>query len=219
MVIRALVFDFDGLIVDTEGPVHQAWSELYRAHGEELSLDFWQGLIGRASNWFDPLEDLERRLGTPLDRESLSASRRAREQELVAGQPVLPGVREWRREAESLGIAQAVASSSSRAWVTGHLERLDLGANWGAIRCRDDVARAKPDPDLYLAVVAALGVAPAEALAVEDSPNGVEAAKRAGLFCVAVPNPLTASLDLSRADLRLGSLAEMSLAAALTRLQ
>lgn len=217
-MIEALVFDFDGLIVDTEGPVYQAWCEVFEAHGEELHLDFWQTVIGRASNWFDPLSDLERRLGRSLDREALTLARRARERELVALQPVLPGVREWRNEAKGMGLLLAVASSSTRAWVTGHLDRLGLGADWGAICCREDVARAKPDPDLYLAVVGALGVEPGRTLAVEDSPNGVAAAKSAGLFCVAVPNPLTAPLDLSSADLRLSSLAEIDLGSVLARL-
>ena len=218
MVIEALIFDFDGLIVDTEGPVYQAWSELFEAHGQELRLDFWQSVIGRASNWFDPLLDLERRLGRDLDREALTAARRVRERELVAILPVLPGVREWRAEAIARGIRLGVASSSTRGWVTGHLDRLGLGGDWNAIRCREDVVRAKPDPDLYLAVVSALGVSPGSALAVEDSPNGVAAAKAAGLFCVAVPNPLTASLDLSQADLRLASLAESDLGSVIARL-
>ena len=218
MVIEALVFDFDGLIVDTEGPVYQAWREVFEAYGEELRLDLWQTVIGRASNWFDPLADLERRLGRSLDREALTHARRTRERELVALQPVLPGVREWRSEAKAIGLLLGVASSSTRGWVTGHLDRLGLGADWAAIRCREDVARAKPDPDLYLAVVGALGVEPGRALAVEDSPNGVAAAKGAGLFCVAVPNPLTASLDLSSADIRLSSLAEVDLGSVLARL-
>ena len=93
----------------------------------------------------------------------------------------------------------------------GHLERLELHPQWDAIRTREDVARTKPAPDLYLAAVKALGVAPQEAVAFEDSRNGIAAAKDAGLLCVAVPNALTAGMDLLRADLRLSSLAEMPL--------
>ena len=77
----------------------------------------------------------------------------------------------------------------------------------------------KPDPALYRAVVDSLGVRPDEALALEDSPNGVLAAKRAGLACVAVPNALTARLDLGHADLVVGSLADVSLAALIQRLR
>lgn len=218
MVIEALIFDFDGLIVDTEGPVYQAWREVYEQHGQELRLELWQTVIGRGSNWFDPLQELERRLGRSLDRDRLSAARRVREMELVVALPVLPGVQEWRAGAAGLGLQLGVASSSSRAWVTGHLDRLGLGDGWGAIRCRDDVARAKPDPDLYLAVTEALGVPPGAALAIEDSPNGIAAAKAAGLFCVAVPNPLTAALDFSAADIQLSSLADSDLESVIARL-
>jgi beta-phosphoglucomutase-like phosphatase (HAD superfamily) len=120
-------------------------------------------------------------------------------------------VREYVADAKRLGLRLAVASSSSRAWVLGHLERLHLHAEWDAVRTRDDVARTKPAPDLYLAAVEALGVAPREAVAFEDSMNGIAAAKDAGLWCVAVPNALTAGMDLSRADVRLHSLAETPL--------
>ena len=209
--VRALVFDFDGLIIDSEGPVYQAWQEVYEEHGEELSFGFWQSIIGRGSNWFDPLAELERRLGRPLDGEAIRIARRVRVEELVTALPILPGVEEWIASARRRGLKLGVASSSSRSWVVGHLERLGLGGEWDTIRCRDDVARAKPDPDLYLAAVADLGVSPPQAVAVEDSPHGCLAARRAGLYCVAVPSALTSGLDFSAADLQLGSLAELPL--------
>lgn len=208
---RALVFDFDGLIVDTEGPVYQAWAEVYERHGERLSLDFWKTIIGRGSNYFDPVADLEERLGRRLDAETLRAERRRREWDLVQALPVLPGVREWREEAAALGVKLGVASSSRRAWVIGHLDRLALG-DWGCICCIEDAPRPKPAPDLYRAVLECLEVPPAEAIAVEDSTHGVAAAKAAGLYCVAVPNGLTAEHDFSQADLTLRSLAEVPFA-------
>jgi beta-phosphoglucomutase-like phosphatase (HAD superfamily) len=81
------------------------------------------------------------------------------------------------------------------------------------------VPRVKPDPALYRAVLDAIGVQASDAVALEDSPNGVMAAKRAGMACVAVPNALTARLDLSAADVRLTSLAEVSLGDLLARLR
>ena len=84
--------------------------------------------------------------------------------------------------------------------------------------CREDVARTKPYPDLYLAALACLGVSALETVALEDSPNGIAAAKRAGLRCVAIPNSITAQLDLSQADVILGSLAEVSLAELLEKI-
>jgi HAD superfamily hydrolase (TIGR01509 family) len=208
-VIRALVFDFDGLILDTEVPVYRAWAEIYQEFGQRLELQLWQGVIGRGPDYFDPLAALEGRLGCSLDREALQARRRRRELELIEHLTVQPGVREWRAEAVARGVQVAVASSSSRAWVTGHLRRLGL-EGWDCIRCREDVARVKPAPDLYLSVLECLGSSPDQALAVEDSESGVVAAKAAGMYCVAVPSALTASHDLRRADLVLRSLAERS---------
>jgi HAD superfamily hydrolase (TIGR01509 family) len=208
-VVRALVFDFDGLILDTEVPVFTAWSETYERHGQRLSPEFWATIIGHGGDRFDPLADLERRVGRPIDREAVQAARRQRVLELTLAQEIRPGVREWRREAASLGVRLGVASSSVCGWVRGHLERLGLDG-WGCVRCREDVERVKPEPDLYLAVLDCLGVPPAEAIAVEDSNAGVRAAKAAGLYCVAVPSSLTGSHDFRRADLVLGSLAEAS---------
>jgi HAD superfamily hydrolase (TIGR01509 family) len=207
----ALVFDFDGLIIDTEGPVYESWADVYRRHGQELSLEFWKTIIGRGSNYFDPLADLERRLGRHLEAEAIRAERRVRMVELVEALPILPGVLEWRAEARSLGARLGVASSSGRGWVTGHLDRLGIG-DWDCVRCLEDVERPKPAPDLYTAVLGCLGVGPSQAIAVEDSTHGVEAAKAAGLYCVAVPSSLTGEHDFRRADLVLGTLSEASFA-------
>jgi beta-phosphoglucomutase-like phosphatase (HAD superfamily) len=115
-------------------------------------------------------------------------------------------------EARALGIKLAIASSSSRSWVEGHLERLGLAPHFECVRCSDHVTVVKPDPTLYRLALEALGVAPEEAIAFEDSPNGILAAKRAGLFCVAVPNDATRDLALNAADLCVASLADVTLA-------
>jgi HAD superfamily hydrolase (TIGR01509 family) len=209
-VIRALVFDFDGLILETETPALESWAEIYREHGHEIPMDLWHDYVG-SDTGFDPAGHLAALVGEGFDRVATKARRDARKSELVAALDVMVGVREYVADAKRLGLRLAVASSSSRAWVLGHLERLRLNAEWDAVRTSDDVARTKPAPDLYLSAVTALGVAPAEAVAFEDSANGIAAAKDAGLLCVAVPNALTAGMDLSRADLRLGSLADTPL--------
>ncbi len=218
--IRALVFDFDGLIVDTEGPVFEGWRALFESLGQELTEERWSGVIGHGSGWFDPFPELEAAVGRPLDRDELHRARRAREVDLIASKPVLPGVREWIARGRQLGLGLGVASSSSLAWVTGHLERLGI-TDFRCVCGRDSVAdgRTKPAPDLYLSAVACLGVAPPEALAIEDSGVGLTAAKSAGLRCVAVPGPLTLRNDFSAAEVRLGSLAERSLDEVLAQLQ
>ena len=216
-MVKALVFDFDGLILDTEGPIFEAWREIYSAHGHDFLPGDWQHVIGQAAH-FDPFDELERRLGRSLDRERLTAERRVRVRELVEAQPLLPGIVEWRGEARGLGLKLGIASNSSREWVLGHLDRLGIGNGWDCVRCAEEVARPKPEPDLYIAVVECLGVRADEAVAIEDSPNGVAAAKRAGMLCVAIPNSITAGLDLSQADLVLKSLAETTMADLLERL-
>jgi len=210
-VIRALVFDFDGLILETETPAYETWAEIYKEHGHELPLDRWFDYIGREGGFFDAADHLAALVGEGFDREAARKRRDARKTELIDALDVMVGVREYVADAKRLGLSLAVASSSSRKWVLGHLERLRLHAEWDGVFTRDDVARTKPAPDLYLAAVEALGVAPGEAVAFEDSRNGIAAAKDAGLLCVAVPNALTAAMDLSRADLRLESLAETPL--------
>jgi HAD superfamily hydrolase (TIGR01509 family) len=209
-VIRALVFDFDGLILETETPAYQSWAEIYREHGHDIPLDLWHAYIGSDAG-FDPAGHLAALVGEGFDLAAAQARRDARKSELVAALDVMDGVRQYVADAKRLGLRLAVASSSSRAWVLGHLERLGLAAEWGAVLARSDVARTKPAPDLYLAAVRALGVAPHESVAFEDSANGIAAAKDAGLLCVAVPNALTAGMDLSRADMKINSLAETRL--------
>ncbi|HZD56255.1 MAG TPA: HAD family hydrolase [Anaerolineales bacterium] len=210
-MIRALIFDFDGLILDTEGPIYQSWRELFQKYDCDLRLETWAKIIGVPVGTLDPFTLLEEKLGYPVDRAALSPERRAREDELNARQPVLPGVEAYIAEAKRLGLGLAIASSSSCKWITRHLTRLGLLSHFDCIRASDDVDRAKPDPDLYLSALECLNVEPHQAIALEDSPNGVMAAKRAGLFCVAVPNPLTRELPLDHADLRLDTLAEMPL--------
>ena len=217
MSFRALIFDFDGLILDTEGPVYRSWLEVYQAHGEALPFERWVQIVGSTTAGFHPQHHLEERLGRPLSQEVLDG-RIGRRTEMILAEPLLPGIVQHVDAAKALGLKVGVASSSTRDWVRSHLDRLGILDRFDCIRCRDDVIHAKPEPDLYLAVLDGLEVSAAEALAIEDSPNGVIAAKRAGLRCVAIPNPITASLDLSQADLQLRSLADVTLPDLLKRM-
>jgi HAD superfamily hydrolase (TIGR01509 family) len=210
-VIKALVFDFDGLIVDTEVPIFRAWQRIYREHGQELPLARWLTIIGTASGPFDPVIDLAKKTGAKLDGPELKALEVLYYQEATALQQLLPGVVDYLVTARQLGLKTAVASSSTRTWVMDHLNRFGIGGHFDAIVCREDVKRTKPDPDLYLTALRRLGAGPDEAIAFEDSSNGIHAAKAAGLFCVVVPNLLTVDLDLTEADLRLLTLEAMPL--------
>jgi HAD superfamily hydrolase (TIGR01509 family) len=209
-VLQALVFDFDGLILDTERPIYESWRRVYRAEGHELDLAKWQSIIGMDDVW-DPADDLEVLVGRPLDREALADVRRTHRNELLAAEKILPGVLDLLEAAKAAGLATAVASSSPIDWVEDHLARLGLVDAFAHLSCRGPGRPAKPEPHVYLAAVEALGVEPAEAVALEDSAHGVRAAKAAGLWCVAVPHDLTRDSDLSAADLVVDSLAAVSL--------
>jgi len=211
-MIRGIIFDFDGLIVDTEWSIYQSWLEIFDSFNAALPLEQWTSIIGTSEHeHFDPFDLLERQVGRTLDRQILRQKRQDRELELVRAQPILPGVEEILKTARAQNLKLGIASSSDRNWVAGNLTRLDLLAYFDVIHTSDDVERTKPDPALYLLALQSLGLSPGEAIVFEDSPHGVKAAKEAGIFTVAVPNPLTARLDLARADMVLGSLAELSL--------
>jgi HAD superfamily hydrolase (TIGR01509 family) len=210
-MIRALVFDFDGLILETEEPIFRSWQELFAEYGFALPFEQWATIIGTAQGAFDPYRELERLTGQGIDWDKIEPVRRSRELALIDLQPVLAGVEQYLQDARRLGLKVGLASSSTCQWVEGHLKQRGLLAYFDALRASDDVHNTKPDPELYLAVLAELGVPAAHAVALEDSPNGIRAAKAAGMRCVAVPNVLTRRLSLQEADLRMESLAEMSL--------
>jgi HAD superfamily hydrolase (TIGR01509 family) len=210
-MIRGLIFDFDGLILDTELPDFASWQEVFAEHGTELPREMWTPLIGHAIASFDIYDYLEQQAGRPIDRDDIRVRRRARYLQMIEAQAILPGVEEWIREAKARGMKVGLASASDRQWISWHLERLGLHVHFDTVKTRDDVPIGKPDPAVYRAALDALGLTATEAVAFEDSMNGLAAAKAAGLFCVAIPNAMTHDLDLSAADLRLQSLAHLSL--------
>jgi HAD superfamily hydrolase (TIGR01509 family) len=213
-MIKALIFDFDGLIIDTESTDYLSWQEAFTALGCELPLEMWQGYIGTSS--LDVVAYLKQQavgVNGPVDWDDVYRRRQQRDAEMTAALPILPGVVDYLEGARAMGLKTAVASSSPRHWVTTNLSRLGLDHYFDHISCSDDVGgRTKPDPAVYLAALAALGVNPAEAIAFEDSVNGLRAARQAGLFTVAVPNNMTCSLSFAEAQLCLTSLAALPLA-------
>ncbi len=206
----ALIFDFDGLILDTEWPEYQSVQEEFARHGVSLPLEEWRTVVGTSEHihWMDWLE---REVGQDLDREAVLLRRRERHHHLVAEREIEAGVVELLEEADEAGVPVAVASSSPTDWVDSHLRRLGLRDRFLALRCREHVEATKPAPDLYLAAVAAVGAVPHRSVALEDSEHGCAAAKAAGLYCVAVPNDVTRGSSFHAADLVLGSLRDVSL--------
>jgi HAD superfamily hydrolase (TIGR01509 family) len=220
-----VVFDFDGVVLDSEEPDYLAWRQIWSELGQTLPLGQWARCIGtgQGAATFDPFAELVELVerdggagaaqeagggGTELRESEVRARGRAIAAELMADRQPLPGVAAWLEECAVAGLAVGMASSSPRRWVRSHLERLGLAGHFPVICCLDDCGTTKPDPASYLLACSRLGVAPAGALAVEDSRNGLLAAKSAGLHCLVVPNVMTAHMDFTEADMVLGSLGE-----------
>jgi HAD superfamily hydrolase (TIGR01509 family) len=211
--IRALVFDFDGLILDTETALIDAYGDTHRAHGVAFDRPLFARSVGHADYAFDPWKAF----GLPADRVKLEAERRAFNRSRDVELPVLPGVADLLASARKAGLLLGVASNSGRAHVEGHLRRLGMLASFDRIACREDVRSPKPEPDLYRHAAGLLGVRPNEAVAFEDSHTGTLAAHRAGLWVVAVPNGSTEHHDFSNAHLKVASLADCTLGALVAR--
>ncbi|WP_409185539.1 HAD family hydrolase [Amycolatopsis sp. VS8301801F10] len=203
MATRALIFDFDGTLADTEAAVLRSWQEMFAEHGAKLPLDVWHTVIG-TQNTATTMFKLLAEQAENVDPESLRPAMRARVHELLAEDGPREGVLAYLEEAAHHGLALGIASSSSSTWVHGQLARLGLAHHFTAVETGDR-HNPKPDPDTYLAALRTLGVPAEEALAFEDSPHGVSAAKAAGIPTIAIPNPITAPLDFAKADLVLPS--------------
>jgi putative hydrolase of the HAD superfamily len=212
-MMRAVIFDFDGTILDSETCGYEALRDLYAEYGAELTLEEWSVCIGTHGGPFDLYGELERRSGRTLDRAELKRRYEAELWNRTLKMDLLPGVREKLEEARQLGLRIGLASSSGREWIDRHLEEKGIRGYFQTVQTADDVAKVKPDPALYRQAAAALGVRPEEAFAIEDSRNGLLGAKAAGLKAVVVPNPATRHMDFQTAgvDLMLRSLSDRTL--------
>lgn len=219
MALRALIFDFDGLMVDTEQSIYDAYCKIFADHGGELPISTWEGIIGSTGHRDRIFLDLEQQIGRAVDRDELRERARQEHHGISSQLPAVEGVAAQIADAQRLGLGLGVASSSTVAWVHGHLNRLGLVEHFGTLVTREDVAEVKPDPEIYALAASRLGVEPHEAVALEDSPNGIASAKAAGLFCVAIPNPLTSGMKLDAADMQVPALTQLSLAAVAERME
>lgn len=205
---RALIFDFDGLIFDTETAIYEAWREIYTAHGFPLTLETWAQCVGSDFGHYDPMKDLESLLGRTLDWDALTQQRRAYVAKVLEGSDPLPGVRQRVAEAREHGIPCAVASSSTHEWVDNWLKKLGLFDFFSNVTCLEDTGKVKPDPSLFLHAAKQLDVSPQHAVVLEDSLNGLRAAHAAEMRCVIVPCAVTRHLVFPGAWKQLRSLEE-----------
>jgi HAD superfamily hydrolase (TIGR01509 family) len=210
VAIRALLFDFDGLILDTETASRAGWEWAYREHGHELPEEKWALIVGTTGAW-SPMDYLEELVGEPLERDALNERRYAHELSLIEAEELRPGISDYLAAADDRGLKRAIVSSSSRRWIDMHLARLEREVGWDVILTADgNHSRAKPSPVMYLEALELLGVRADEAVVFEDSPHGVRAGKAAGIYTVAIPNSVTRDYGLEEADVVVQSLADLS---------
>ena len=212
MKIKALIFDFDGLLVDTETPQMQTWQRLYQELGADLRPEEWVQCLGTSPDAFDPILDLRGKTSAIFDSDELKRQFKLQSTLAIEKENLRPGMGLLLENAQKAGMAMAVASSSGRLWVETGLTRVKAGKYFQAVCTAEDVSRVKPDPELFQLALSRLNFAPQEAIVLEDSPMGIRAAKSAGMACVAYPNSISIHLDLSKADLIINSPQDLTLA-------
>lgn len=208
--MKALIFDFDGTILDTETPEFMAWSALYQRYGQVLDAQAWGRGIGTWGG-FDPWLDLEQKLGVALPRETLQPEHRSEVLRLISNSDLLPGTKDLMLEAKQAGLKLAIASSSDFDWVSGWTQKHGILEFFDALATRYEVEQVKPDPALFLLALHKLGVLPCEAVVLEDSPNGAKAALAAGIPCVVIPNAVTKHLEFPVGVMRFETLENVTL--------
>jgi HAD superfamily hydrolase (TIGR01509 family) len=207
--VGAVIFDFDGTILDSETPEYESHRRFCAEHGVHLAEEKWcecVGVVSPAEHWF---EWLCARVERAPSFERYREATRAYFQEHVRMEP-MPGVTELLGSLVAAGVPRGVASSASSRWVQRALDEIGLSPLFDAIVTGDQVRRGKPHPDVYLEAARRLGVAPASCVAIEDSGPGIASARAAGMRTIVIPHALTRRHDLAAADLQVSSAAELS---------
>jgi HAD superfamily hydrolase (TIGR01509 family) len=214
-VVRALIFDFDG-VLDTETPLWRSWVHVFDHFGATpIDQREWCDSLGRSDTdplLLDPAERLFEVVGERLDLDHVQTMRRAERDRLLDGLDVTPGVVRLLDEATAADVAVAIASSSPRPWIDRHLGPRGLLDRFPVTSCAGNGAPGKPNPAVYLRACNELGIDGRTAVAIEDSPHGIAAAKAAGLTCIAIRTSFGTDLDLGQADRVVAALDEISLA-------
>lgn len=206
---RAVIFDFDGTMLDSEIPLYEVWRAIFSEQQVDLSLEDWVDYIGAANDSFDPFGDLQKQIQEKLDRRAYEERAMKNYFDYCDQQPLMPGVERLMDFVKENAWGLGLASSSEHHWLDRHLSRLQLKTKFDIVRGREDVAQAKPAPDLFLSAAEGLNVSPKDCIVIEDSLNGLLAAKQAGMYCILIPSRLTEKLDLTAADQRLKTLLDL----------
>ena len=211
--LEAVIFDFDGVILDSETPEYESHRRIYERCGAALTVDEWCGAIGIWTEGHDDrrFETLCERAANAPSRDAYHAERRRIFDDLVPREP-MRGIRDLLLALADAGIPAAIASTAPARWVVSAAERIGIRPLVRTVVTSDDVPRRKPAPDVYLEAARRLGADPAHAVAIEDSGPGITSAKAAGMTAIVIPHWLTEQHDLSGADLRVAHAGELSVA-------
>lgn len=208
-MLKAVIFDMDGVIVDSE-PAHvKSERQLFAPYGIALSDEELQSYMGRSS-WF-LLEDIIRKYGIDAKAERLYPEHKKNLLQLYREtvEPI-PGALELIGELKKKGVDLALASSSDRDLVLSVVEKFQLTSIFNVLVSGDEVERVKPHPDIFLKVVDRLGCSPRECVVIEDSQAGVQASNSAGVPCVGFRSPHSQTQDLSEASMVIDDLRTMN---------
>lgn len=217
MGIECVIFDFDELLMPTDGVQLACWQNEWAHYGLELDVSTFFPPHGRDTT-DERYQKLADAVGSSYDYEISHARRVAFRDAMHETLQLCDGMEAWLQQAHAAGIRCAVATSGDTDWVTEHLTRVGKLDAFEAIASGDEVNGRKPAPDVYLLALDRLRLDPAKAVAVEDSLHGVDAAQAAGLRCIAIPNRYVDPDSFGRADLVLGSAADMTLHEAIARI-
>ncbi len=206
---KAVIFDFDGVLVNTEVAIYNSWKRVYAAEGHEIPLETFNQCLGSGYTYWDPGKYLESLTGKTYDWPAINAARQAEIVRDLENEGLIPGVEDFIKKLHSAGVPMAIGSSSSHKWVDDWLKREKIMQYFNTVVCRDDCKAVKPAPDIFLKAAVNLGIAPADCVVLEDSHNGTIAAVNAGMNVISVPNRITAFADFSMATCRITAIREL----------
>ena len=207
--IKTVLFDFDGIIIDSEWPIYESWKRVFEGEGQTLAVETYVQCIGSDFDTWSPEKYLEELTGKTYDWPNINAKRQVELEADLEGVNPLPGVIELFEKLNANGFNVAIVSSSSHRWVDAWVDKLDLMQYLEHVVCKGDAPRIKPAPDLYEEGAKRFSSPPEQCLVIEDSLNGVKAGNAAGCVTVAVPSRLTSCLDFSSANLVIQSLTDL----------
>ncbi|KAA0550418.1 HAD family hydrolase [Bacillus sp. BGMRC 2118] len=215
--MKAVIFDFDGLIIDTETVWFEVFRDVMKDYGVSLTVEDFSICIGTSDEVLYQM--LDQLADTKLNRFEIKKQTRELYDHYVSNLTVRDGVLDYLQAATDMGLKLAVASSSSRNWVEGFLKKYQLRDYFEIVKTSDDVMNVKPSPELYIQAINDLKVTAEEAFCFEDSKNGLQAAISAGLPCVIVPNGITKILDFTGHAFKMESMSDYSLKEVVTILE